>query len=274
MHSSLVDLVLHPQETAETAAAGIRNITGADRHHIAVIFGTGWDGVAASLGQVTHSFPVAELPGFLPPTVKGHAGLVESIIAADGRRILAFRGRKHLYERIGTEPLPSDLISHPIRTAAKAGCHTIILTSAVGGCRPEWPDGTAVLVKDHIALFIPSPLHGQNFQQCDAVYSASLRTVCRDHGLNLPEAILAQVIGPHFETRAERNLLQSGGIDIVGMSIVGEAIIAINEGLEVLAISIITDQCGEPTSHDDVMAVVRKTAADIGPKLASVIKHI
>jgi purine-nucleoside phosphorylase len=215
-----------------------------------------------------------DLPGFLASGVDGHAGRIQSIVAGD-RRILAFLGRKHLYEvDENGDNLHVSATVHAVRTAAATGCKTIVLTNAVGGLRREWPNGTVVLIKDHVSLFVSSPLRGPRFLQCDQVYAPRLRELCRAVGLDAPDGVYIQVVGPHFESPADAEFLRRMGVDIVGMSICSEALAARDLNMEVLGLSIITDMAGEPTSHEDVLAVVRKTAAQLAPKLERVINQI
>lgn len=263
-----------PQTAAHKAAGMLERLTGVVKHDIAIILGSGWDVVAPFLGEVTLDIPATEIPGFLPPTVDGHAGRIQSIKAGD-KHILAFLGRKHLYEvdEHGNN-LPVAATVHAVRTAAAAGCKIVVLTNAVGGLNPAFPTGTAVLIKDHISFFVPSPLYGPNFLQCDEVYSRRLRALCQEVDPTLPEGIYTQVRGPHFESPAEAEFLRRLGVDIVGMSIATEALAARDRGMEVLAISIVTDAAGELTSHGDVLAVVKQTAKGLSPKLAQVIRRM
>ena len=48
-------------------------------------------------------------------------------IELDGRGVLVFLGRVHLYE--GHDPA---VVAHGVRTAAAAGCRTVVLTNAAG----------------------------------------------------------------------------------------------------------------------------------------------
>ena len=43
---------------------------------------------------------MAELPGFVPPTVEGHGGTIRSVRVGE-RRVLVLLGRTHLYEGHG-----------------------------------------------------------------------------------------------------------------------------------------------------------------------------
>ena len=73
--------------------------------------------------------PVTDLPGFLPPAVAGHAGRVRSLGSAVGGS-WSWSGRTHYYEGRGV-----DAVVHGVRTAAAAGCRTVVLTNAAGGVR-------------------------------------------------------------------------------------------------------------------------------------------
>ena len=72
---------------------------------------------------------MADLPGFVPPAVAGHGGTIRSVPVGD-RRVLVLLGRTHLYEGHGV-----DAVAHGVRTAAAAGCRTVVLTNAAGGIR-------------------------------------------------------------------------------------------------------------------------------------------
>ena len=64
---------------AQEAAAAIRDRTGVDVHDVAVILGSGWVPAVAALGDPVAVVPMAELPGFTPPTATGHGGNVAGV---------------------------------------------------------------------------------------------------------------------------------------------------------------------------------------------------
>jgi len=261
-----------PYAVADHAANNLCRMTGVDQFNVAIILGSGWDTMITSLGKAPRmACPVTSFPGFLPSTVAGHAGDVIWFPVGD-RQVLAFSGRKHLYEEVDGQPIPIAATVHAVRVAAAAGCKSILLTNAVGGTSSYHPVGRAMVIKDHFSLFVPSPLSGPRFLQCKEVYSRRLRALSTL--LGLPEGVYTQIRGPHFETPFEYSVLRQLGVDIVGMSIATEALAARDVGMEVLAISCITDVAGQETNHHDVLAVVRETAAELGPGLAEVIKQM
>lgn len=259
-----------PYVAAHAAAADLERRLDQPRHDVAIIMGSGWKVARPLLGDVVDEFPATEVSGFIPSAVEGHDGLIVSM-RCGGKRVLAFQGRTHMYQRYRNHRMEADVAVHAVRTAAAFGCKQIILTSAVGGLLPSQEKGAAYMVTDHFSLLVPSPLTGPRFQQCHEPYSYRLQEVARRNGLCLPTGTLAQIIGPHFETNLEARWLQSTGCNLVGMSVVNEDLVALDVGMEVLACSVVTDLAAVPTTHADVLAVVRETAARLAPKLHDVI---
>ncbi len=145
-----------PYARAKEAAARLGRLTGVDRHDVALVLGSGWLPVADALGRTLADVATTDLPGFAKPAVEGHMGRVRSVqIGGDGeaRHALVFLGRTHLYEGHGV-----NAVVHGVRTAAAAGCRTIVLTNGAGGLDPAWSPGTPVLISDHVNLTAASPL--------------------------------------------------------------------------------------------------------------------
>ncbi len=257
---------------ADRAAAAIADRTGVDGHQAAVVLGSGWAPAVTALGEPIARIPMAELPGFLPPSADGHSGEVLSIRIAD-TRVLVFVGRIHPYEG-------HDLsrVVHPVRTACAAGATVVVLTNAAGGLRPEYRVGQPVLISDHLNLTARSPLVGAQFVDLVDAYSPRLRALARTVDPSLAEGVYAALPGPHYETPAEIRMLRTLGADLVGMSTVHETIAARAAGAEVLGVSLVTNlaagMTGEPLSHDEVLAAGRESARDLGALLAAVLAGI
>jgi len=257
---------------AARAAEVIAERTGADRHDVAVVLGSGWAPAAAALGVPSAEIPMADLPGFSPPSADGHRGEVLSI-PLGSHRVLVFVGRIHAYEG-------HDLsrVVHPVRTACAAGADIVVLTNAAGGLRPEYRVGQPVLISDHLNLTARSPLQGPQFVDLVDAYSPRLRGLAREVDPALTEGVYAGLPGPHYETPAEIRMLRTLGADLVGMSTVHETIAARAAGAEVLGVSLVTNlaagMTGEPLRHDEVLAAGRESAHDLGALLAAVVTRI
>lgn len=260
-----------PQGAAREAAAAIAERTGVDSHDIAIVLGSGWVPAADLLGTTVAEFPVTDIPGFAPPSAVGHAGRIRSV-DADGRRILVFLGRTHLYEGRGV-----DAVAHGVRTAAAAGCRIVVLTNGCGGLDPAWSPGTPVVIRDHLNLFGVTPLHGATFIDMTDLYSQRLREIVHRIDPSLDEGVYAQFLGPQYETPAEIAMVRALGGTLVGMSTVQEAIAAREAGMEVLGISLVTNlaagMTGEPLSHEEVLAAGNSAAQRMGTLIAEFLRR-
>ena len=260
------------EETAQAAAARLRELTGAASHDVALVMGSGWGPAADQLGKPLAEFDVTELPGFPPPTARGHRGKIRSYQVGD-RRALLFLGRTHYYENRDVAA-----VAHGVRTAVAAGCTTVVLTNGCGGLRGGMVPGQPVLISDHINLTAASPLTGAKFVDLTDLYSPRLRALCKEIDPTLEEGVYVQLPGPHYETPAEIRMVRTLGGDLVGMSTVLEAIAAREAGAEVLGISLVTNLAagitGEPLSHEEVLKAGRDSAARMGTLLTQVLGRI
>ncbi len=263
---------LEPDDLARRAAEDLARASGEEQHDVAVVLGSGWRPAADVLGEAAVEIPMAELTGFVPPSAHGHKGTVRSVRVGD-RRALVLLGRTHLYEGHGVEP-----VVHGVRTAAAAGCATVVLTNAAGGIREGLAVGQPVLVSDHLNLLARSPLVGARFVDLTDAYSPRLRRLAREIDPSLADGVYAGLPGPHFETPAEIRMLRGMGADLVGMSTVLEAIAARADGLEVGAISLVTNLAagitGRPLSHEEVLEAGRAAATRMGELLRELLAKV
>jgi len=268
-----------PYAAAAASAARLAERTGQDAHDAAVVLGSGWAQAADALGPGTE-VALADLGGFPPPTVPGHVPVVRSV-RAGGLRVLVFLGRTHLYEGH-----PVATVVHGVRTAVAAGCRVIVLTNAAGGIRAGYRTGQPVLISDHLNLTGRSPLAGlpppggypSRFTDLTDLYSRRLRALARDADPALAEGVYAALPGPHYETPAEIRMLRALGADLVGMSTALEAIAARHLGVEVLAISLVTNLAAglapAELDHAEVTAAGQAAAARMGALLAGIVPGV
>ena len=266
-------LTADPYALAREAAARLRQLTGVDRHDVALVMGSGWVPAADMLGETVAEFPVTELPGFHPAAVAGHAGALRSVRIGGSTNALVFLGRTHLYEGRGVAA-----VVHGVRTAVAAGAGIVVLTNGCGGLRPTFRPGQPVLISDHINLTATSPLVGARFVDLTDLYSPRLRELCRQVDPTLEEGVYVQFPGPHYETPAEIGMVRAIGGDLVGMSTTLEAIAAREAGAEVLGISLVTNlaagMTGEPLNHEEVLQAGRDSATAMGTLLSQVLAKL
>ena len=237
---------------------------------VAVVLGSG---LGAFAGELDDAIEIAysDIPGWPRSTAVGHAGkLVFGRIGTTETVVMA--GRAHLYEGYRAAE-----VVFPIRVLARMGVRTAVFTNAAGGINLAYQRGALVLISDHINLQGANPLTGPNdetlgprFPDMTDAYSGRLRAVAKqtaaELGIELREGVYAAVHGPSYETPAEIRFLRVIGADLVGMSTVPEVIAARHMGVNVLAISCVTNMAAgiraHKISHDEVLetgAAVRGT---------------
>ena len=262
----------NPYDNAQAAAAKLAELTGVERHDIALVLGSGWLPAVDALGEATAEIDTTDLPGFSAAAVVGHSGKIRSIRSGD-KNLLVFLSRTHFYEGKGVAA-----VVHPIRTAAAAGCSAIVLTNGCGGLKEGWQPGQPVLISDHINLTGTSPIVGATFVDLTDLYSPRLRAMCKEIDASLDEGVYVQFPGPHYETPAEVRMAGILGGHLVGMSTTLEAIAAREAGMEVLGISLVTNLAaglsGEPLDHAEVLEAGKAAASRMGGLLSQVVAKI
>lgn len=265
------------RETVEAIAARTRF-----RPSVGVIVGSGLGGLTKAL-QVEAEIDYAELPHVPRATAPGHEGkLVLGTLGAQRLAVLA--GRFHYYEGYSMAQ-----VSYPVRLIRALGAETLILTSIVGSMNREMPPGSLVLLEDHINLMGANPLIGPNdegvgprFPDMSEPYDRSLRRlalqVAAERKIPLREGVYVAVAGPNLETRAEYRFLRQIGADVVGMSMVPEALTARHGGLRVLAVVVVSDACIpeelKPASVEELLRVAAKTEPLLTTLLEGVIARL
>ncbi len=249
---------------------------------VAVILGTGLGGLAAAL-ETEAQIPYGDVPGFPVPTVETHAGrLLLGRLAA--RPCVMLQGRFHVYEGYSARQ-----VAFPVRVLRALGARVLVVSNVAGGMHPLWSLGDLMLIADHINLLGDNPLvgpgdadGGPRFPDLSVAYDPDLRALARsvalEQGTTLREGVYVAVAGPSLETPAEYRMLRALGADVVGMSTVPEVIVARQEGLRVLGLSIITDLCLPdalaPASVERIIAVARAAEPRLSALVGGVVERL
>ncbi len=242
---------------------------------IGIVLGSGLGGLVDHL-EVIKEIPYSEIPNFPVSTVKGHRG---SLVFGKMNKtdVVVMSGRFHYYEGYNMKE-----VTFPFHVLKEIGIEKLILSNAAGGMNPTFKVGDIMVIKDHINMMGNNPLLGPNddrlgarFQEMSEAYSKKWIKLAHQtaHKLNihLQEGVYVGVSGPCFETPAEYKAFHILGGDAVGMSTVPETIVARYRGMEVFALSVITDLgvvgVVEKVSHEEVL----KAANEAGPKMVRLV---
>lgn len=169
------------------------------------------------------------------------------------------------------------------------GAKKLILTNAAGGLNTDFNPGDFMLISDHIATAIPSPLIGANidelgerFPDMSEVYSRRMREIVKEKadklGIKLREGVYVQLTGPQYETPAEVRMCKILGGDAVGMSTACEALAARHMGLEVCGISCITNLAAglsdKKLNHKEVQETADRVAKQFTELITAVVRAV
>lgn len=252
------------------------------RPKVGLVLGSGLGHVADAIAPVV-DLDTRELPGLPVPTVEGHRGRLKLGLLG-GVPVACLQGRPHLYEGH-----PPTSIARPLRLLRALGCTSVVLASAVGSLRPDLGPGSLTLVADHLSFHGTNPLVGPNderigprFPDLVDLYDPALRAATRATagglGLPLEEGVLAGWLGPCFETPAEIRMLRLLGADLVGMSMVPEAIAARHCGLRVLGIGVVTNLAAGlarvPPSHRETLERSAEAAGSLRALLEAALPEL
>jgi len=259
----------------QTAAARLKKISPL-RPTLAIVLGSGFHHVLAEL-RVDKKISYANIPGFPKPTVSGHAG--ELYFGHLGETpVLVLSGRAHFYEGH-----PMERVTFAVRALAAFGIRDLLLTNAAGGINRKFRAGDFMVLTDHINFMGTNPLRGAaipdlaRFVDLTETYDKKLRELLFKAGkscnLKLQRGVYLAVSGPSYETPAEIRAFWRLGADAVGMSTVPEAMVARRCGLNVAAVSCITNLAAgiskEKLSHAEVL----KTAGRVKTLAANLLKY-
>ena len=267
------NLISKIHETLEV----IRKVTKED-YPVGIILGTGLGGLVKEI-KIKNELDYADLPHFPLSTVESHKGKLIFGTIGD-KNVVAMQGRFHYYEGYSMQQ-----IVYPVRVMKYIGVKTLLVSNACGGMNPDYRKGDIMLMADHINLLGDNPLIGKNYDELgprfpdmSEPYSLKLiklaEQVALENKIKVQKGVYIAVPGPNLETKAEYKFLRAAGADVVGMSTIPENIAANHMGMQVLGISIITDECFPDTLKPVDVAEIIATAIKAEPKMTLIMKEV
>jgi purine-nucleoside phosphorylase len=264
------------QQLAETIPY-IRKHTDV-KPEVGIILGTGLGALAQEI-KVETTLDYQDIPHFPISTVEFHAGKL-LFGALGGKSVVAMQGRFHYYEGYSMKQ-----ISFPVRVMKELGVKTLLVSNACGGMNPIYRAGDIMIMEDHINLLGDNPLIGVNdpelgprFPDMSEPYNRKLmdlaEQVALEKGIKVQRGVYVAVAGPNLETRAEYRFLRIIGADVVGMSTIPEVVVANHAGMQVLGLSVITDECFPDALKPAKIEEIIETAAGAEPKLTYIMKTV
>jgi purine-nucleoside phosphorylase len=245
---------------------------------VGIVLGSGLGNLAGEI-NVEKEIAYTDIPHFPVSTVKGHQG---KLIFGElgGKQVVAMAGRFHFYEGYS----PQQLI-YPIRMMKMLGVYTLLISNAAGGVNQSFAVGDLMIITDHISFFTINPLIGENeeemgprFPDMSEPYSSTLikkaKAIAERLQIRVKTGVYCGVTGPTFETRAEYRLIQMVGGDAVGMSTVQEVIAAVHGGMQVFAMSVITDLGIRDEANTITHEEVLEAATNAEPKLTAIFTEL
>ena len=265
----------------ETCLASVRKKTDF-KPEVALILGSGLGDYADGI-QIEATVSYTEIEGFPTSTVAGHKGRFVFGYVKEVP-VVIMQGRVHYYEGY-----PMSDVVLPTRLMGMMGAKKLLLTNAAGGVNPAYRPGDFMMITDHIATGIPSPLIGPNidelgsrFPDMSEVYSRRLQEVIRQAsdtcGIPIREGVYVQFTGPNYETPAEVRMASIWGGDAVGMSTACEAMAARHMGIEICGISCITNMAAgiskEELNHKEVQETADRVAESFKELVTEIIVNM
>ena len=210
---------------------------------LAIVISTGLQAVDGEVADPA-IFAYAELPGFPTSTVASHKGRL--LVGKLAGHSVALLESHEDYYRAGR----ADAMRLPLEVAAGIGCDKVLLTAAAHSLRADLGPGRLALVDRHCMLGDPGQLGaglGARYPvDSAAAYDAVLREKVKAAAFRADVPLGAGCFGwiaegefPGPRTTEGGALAQ--GCDMVGRSLIPEAVIARSLGLRVVALANILD---------------------------------
>ena len=247
---------------------------------IAIVLGSGL-GFFADYLENKKTINFEDIPNFGISKIVGHNNKL-LLGEINNKNVLVMEGRIHYYEGFSMKE-----VTFPIRVMKELGVEKLLLTNSAGGIGKD--PGSLMLIEDHLDVFCPNPLVGENiekqgtrFPDMSEVYSRELIDIAikvdEKLKVDVVKGVYSYLSGPSYETPFDINFLKLIGVAAVGMSTVPEAIVANHCGINVLGISCITNLAAgissKPLTHQEVVETTKRVSENFVKLILGIVKEI
>lgn len=249
---------------------------------VAIICGSGLSDIKDVIKQ-EKVIPYLQIPYFKQSTVEGHTGelITGKIQSTD---VVLLNGRIHYYEGYSMQD-----IAYTIRVMKSLGIESLIITCAVGAVNQKYNVGDIVIIKDHINFMGNNPLIGKHYNEFgdrfpdmtniyDKNIIKQILKFAKSNKIKIYEGVYFAVSGPSYETPAEINAYRKLGGDVVGMSLVPEAIVANQMDMKITALTYISNKASglskNSLNHEEVLQAGKKATVSIKKIITNFVKEL
>jgi 5'-methylthioadenosine phosphorylase len=224
-----------------------------------------------------------QLPGFV--LVREHllpadVSLLEGQLEGSPVLLLPRHGKGHR--------VPPHQIDHRrhVHLLRERGVQAVLATAAVGSLRPDWTPGTMVILSDFLdftrtihTLFDHEVVHTDFSQPFSPLLRDALIESARELGIAVqPQGVYVCAPGPRYETPAEIRMFRMLGGDVIGMTVVPEAILCREAGIHYAAVAVVTNLgtglSDAPLSHEEVGEVMARVVPNIARLFARTLHRV
>lgn len=249
---------------------------------VAIVLGSGLSTIAENVANPT-TIPFESLEGMPKSSAQGHKNqFVVGQLA--NKNVIVMQGRLHLYDGLSAKE-----VCTPEYIFKELGVKTIILTNAAGGVAGDINPGDIMVITDHINntrqnAMIGGPVidYGNQFVDMTEPYNKKYIKLVDEisNKLNIPlkYGTYMQFIGPFYETKADIQMAQLLNIGAVGMSTALEVEACNHCGINVLALSLITNKAAglnkTKLSHEEVLEIGKSSTHKMALLIENFLKSL
>lgn len=190
----------------------------------------------------------------------------------EGFPLLVLQGRKHFYEGYKFTDLTEN-----IQKIKSMSIKNLVVTNAAGGVNDNFSAADLMLIKSHINLNNMLLFQKKNFPY-SKILQEKFEASCIEAKVKLQTGIYGFYQGPTYESKAEIRFQKKYNIDAAGMSTIPEVNEASLNGMNVIAVSVITNLLREnniePANHEAVLTTAKAASTNLNKVISGLIRKL